>query len=394
MRRLQETQRVELGFDADHVLVLSYDLNALGYADAPRRAFHEELRARIEHLPGIRSATVPAYVPLDGGAALFGIRAVDDDGATGGAAAAAGRSGAAAAPDRPLVTPVVGIAPGYFRTLGIPLRRGRDFTEDDLAETARSVIVSADLARRLWPGADPVGRRSHLGIGGRVARAGADADDAPDDATIVDVIAVAGDIPVSSVNEPRRALVYRPHTRHFEYFRTDVAIRFDGDPAAAVRAIRDELRRMDPALPVFDVRTLAQVVDREIGVQRRLTGVIASFGLAALLLATLGLYGVIAYTVAGRTHEIGVRVALGADAGDVIRLFLRDGLRLTALGLAAGLAAAITRFVASLVFDVRPLDPATIAVTAATLSLAAALAAYLPARRAARVDPMQALRGE
>ena len=151
---------------------------------------------------------------------------------------------------------------------------------------------------------------------------------------------------------------------------------------------------MDAALPLFDVRTLADLVDRELGTQRRLTALVSSFGLLALLLAALGLYGVVAYTVAGRTREIGLRIALGALDRDVVGLFVRDGLRLTAIGLAVGalLAFALGRLVASAVEGVRPLDPAAALGVLTTLAFAATLASYLPARRAARVDPMRALR--
>ena len=191
---------------------------------------------------------------------------------------------------------------------------------------------------------------------------------------------------------------YLPYTRHPMLLATGstLLVRTAGDPAAVVPALRREIREIDAALPLFDVRTLAELVDRHLGTQRRLAALVSSFGLLALMLAALGLYGVVAYTVAGRTREIGLRIALGALDRNVVGLFVRDGLRLTAIGLAAGavLAAALARLVASVVEGVHPLDPAAALGVLATLALAATLASYLPARRAARVDPMQALRVE
>lgn len=153
---------------------------------------------------------------------------------------------------------------------------------------------------------------------------------------------------------------------------------------------------MDPALPVFDTRTLAQIVDRELGFQRRLAAVVAGFGAVALLLATLGLYGVVAYTLAARTREIGVQIALGAGTGEVVGLFVRDGMRLAAIGPGIGgaLALALGHVVASIVFGIEPLDPAAALGTAATLAAATLVASAIPARRAARVEPMVVLRGE
>src|SRR5690606_27194126 len=196
--------------------------------------------------------------------------------------------------------------------------------------------------------------------------------------------------------EGHSAVVYLPHNRHIAFARTTLAVRAAGDAAAVTRAVREEIRRMDPALPVFDTRTLAQIVDRELGFQRRLAAVVAGFGAVALLLATLGLYGVVAYTVAARTREIGVQIALGAGTGEVVGLFVRDGMRLAAIGPGIGgaLALALGHVVASIVFGIEPLDPAAALGTAATLAAATLVASAIPARRAARVEPMVVLRGE
>ena len=242
--------------------------------------------------------------------------------------------------------------------------------------------MSESLARRLAPGGDPIGPRF------RQDR------DGPE----LEVVGIVRDIAASTLIEENRAVVYVPYTRHPTLVGrgATLLVRAAGALAAVVPTLRQQFRELDPTLPLFDVRTLADLVDRELGTQRRLTALVSSFGLLALLLSALGLYGVVAYTVAGRTREIGLRIALGALGSDVVALFVREGLRLSAIGLAVGvlLACALGRLVASAVEGVQPLDPAAALDVLATLALTATLASYLPARRAARVDPMQALRVE
>lgn len=367
-RKLQAMGEVDVGYDADHVVAVSFDLIAQRYGDEARAAFYEELRARVERLPGVVSLSVPAYAPLGGGviwAGAYPAPGEDPAGAAGGFTAAS-----------------VSAAPDYFRTLGVPLVAGRDLEAADYARGATAVVVSESFARRLSPGRDPIGRRFRLGR----------------DGPVVEVVGVARNVTATGLLEESFPLVYVPYTRHPTILGagSTLLVRTAGDPAAVVPALRREIRAMDATLPLFDVRTLADLVERELGTQRRLAALVSSFGLLALLLAALGLYGVVAYTVAGRTREIGLRIALGALDRNVVGLFVRDGLRLTAIGLAAGvlLALALARLVASVVEGVQPLDPAAALGVLATLALAATLASYLPARRAARVDPMLALRVE
>jgi len=367
VRKLQAMRNVDVGYDADRVVTVWFDLFTQRYGDEATATFYEELRARVARLPGVVSVSVPAYAPLGGGSLLEGVYPAPGEelaGPAGGFTAAS-----------------VSTAPDYFRTLGIPLVSGRDFGPKDFAGGATGVVVSESFARRLSPGRDPIGMRFRLGRDGNM-----------------EVIGVARNIGATGLLEENLPLVYVPYTRHPTILGmgSTLLVRTAGDPAAVVPALRREVRELDATLPLFDVRTLADLVDRELGTQRRLTALVSSFGLLALLLAALGLYGVMAYTVAGWTREIGLRIALGALDRNVVGLFVRDGLRLTAIGLAAGvlLALALGRLVASVVRDVQPLDPAAALGVLATLSLAATLASYLPARRAARVDPMRALRVE
>src|SRR5690606_32157810 len=366
VRKLQAMGEVDVGYDADRVVAVSFDLVAQRYGDEARAAFYDELRARVARLPGVVSASVPAYAPLGGGTILWAVQPAP--GEDGGQTTAG------------MVAMSAGVAPDYFRTLGVPLVAGRDLEAADYASGASAVVVSESFARRLAPGRDPIGTRFRLDR----------------DGPVLEVVGVARDIAASTLVEENRAVVYVPYTRHPTLVGAGATllVRTAGDPAAVMPPLRREIRAMDAALPLFDVRTLADLVDRELGTQRRLTALVSSFGLLALLLAALGLYGAVAYTVAGRTREIGLRIALGALDRDVVGLFVRDGLRLTAIGLAVGalLAFALGRLVASAVEGVRPLDPAAALGVLTTLAFAATLASYLPARRAARVDPMRALR--
>jgi predicted permease len=371
LRRLQATQRVDVGFDTENVLTLSFDLSSLSYSPPARAAFLTDLRARIERLPGVRSVSVPAFVPMASSAMLFSASTSGGDGSP-----AAGRECALAA--------MMGAGAANFRTLGIDILRGREMDERELASSAGTVIVSESLAAQCWPGEDAVGKLIRFdGFG-----------EAP-----LEVLGVARDISFGSAGEPELPQVYVPSTRALSTVSSaevHLLVRTAGDPAPVLPMVRAEFHRMDPRLPLFDVRTLAQVVDGKLGFQRRLTGVVAGFGALALLLAALGLYGVVAFTVAGRTREIGVRMALGARPGQVVGGFVRDGFRLALVGCAAGgvLSLASGRLIGAFAPGIRPADPVAFAAVGCVLGLVTLLATYLPARAASRVDPMEALRAD
>jgi len=269
------------------------------------------------------------------------------------------------------------VGPGYFDTLRLPLVAGRDVSDRDRAGSPDVVIVNETMARRYWP----EGRA----LGGKV-KAGD---------RWLEVVGVAADAKYSSLNERPRAFMYLPVDQWYRPAMR-LVVRTAGPPEAAIGAVRDAVRRVDPALPLFDVQTFAEHRAFSFFVFEMTATLLGAFGAIAALLAGLGLYGVVAQSVGQRTREIGVRMSLGATAGDVRRLVVGQGVRLAGAGVALGLAAALplTRLFAPQLLGVAPHDPLSYGATALALSGIVALACYLPARRAARLDPVQALRKE
>jgi predicted permease len=373
MRRLQSAGEARLGFDTEQILLATFDLSSLGYTPTARAQFYAELRERAARLSGVRAVTVPASVPLVGPISVEGI--APSAGAAGEETGAGGGGG--------LTAVQLPVAPDYFATLGIPVLRGRPIERRDLESATPVAVVSEGFARRHFNGEDPIGRGIFL------------QRNRSEDMR-VEVVGVAADIAFDELGAEPRSHFYLPYTKSFEPFETTMALRAAGDPALVAPALRELLRGLDPNLPVFDLRTLEQVVEARLGTQRGLTGLVASFGALALSLAALGLYGLIAFTVAGRTREIGIRIALGAGEGQVTRYLLMDGARLVALGLAIGslLALAVGRLIASAVSGTVAADPVTLIGVGVAMAAVALLATYLPARRGARVDPMVALRRE
>src|ERR1041384_6772530 len=274
------------------------------------------------------------------------------------------------------------VVPGYFHLMAIPVLAGRDFTERDDSSAAPVTIVSATTARRFWPGENPVGARIRLGD---VVRG-----------PLVEVVGVVGDVRYGSLESPEpRPMLYFP-LRYTGQRVMTVLLRTAGEPAALTAAVRRELLALDPVQPVSAVRTLDEVVSTTMSPRRFNVVVLGVFAGTALLLAGIGLYGVMAYAVTQRTREIGVRLALGAEGRGVVAMVLRDSFRLVAAGVALGLAGALVldRALASLLFQVGPHDPPSLLAASVALVLVALLGSYLPARRAARVDPLTALRAE
>lgn len=243
-RRVQVAGATDLGYDADRVVAFSFDLYAQRYGPEARAAFIDELQARVATIPGVESATVPAFIPLAGGGAIVSVQRVGETSGDAGIPAAGTGQGAA-------ITIAVGVGEDYFRTLGIPILHGRALEAHDIRASADVAVVSESLARRLWPGQNAVGRRIIVGSG--------------ESAREVEVVGVARDVVASDVVEGHTVVVCLPHGRLFAFARTTLAVRTAGAPVIVIRAVREEIRRMDPALPVFDVQTLAQIVDRELG---------------------------------------------------------------------------------------------------------------------------------
>jgi putative ABC transport system permease protein len=271
------------------------------------------------------------------------------------------------------------VSDGYFEMMGIPVLSGRTFDSRDTARAPRVAVVGASFARNAFPNEDAIGKRFRI----------------RDEGDWLTVIGVVGDSRHRSLKAPPAQQVYTTHEQDPRIFACVMA-RTAGDPMAAAQAVRQAIWSVDPDQPVWNVRSMDMLIDTARGPSRAVGRLLAAFALVALFLAAVGLYGVLSQLVAQRTREIGIRMALGASAGRVLGLVVARGMILTAIATALGLAgaAALSRLLASLLFGVRPLDPVTFAAASATLAAAALLACWLPARRAARVDPALALAEE
>ena len=348
--------QVDPGFTTEHVVTLA--MRPSGAA----QPFYAEIGARVRALPGVDAAGLISSLPLGPGTTLNVFP-------HGGSRLPSGQS---------IQSAWRLVDGGYFAAMQIPLLRGRGF--DGLApeEAARSVVLSSRLAKTLWGDADPIGRQIDPGGGGRLLR----------------VIGVVGDVRNRSLATEATPAFYWSFHR-FVYGPMRLVVRSPRDTAEVVAAVRREVRAVDPAAPIFQVRTMAEVRAESLREERLLLGLLWAFTAVALLLAALGTYGVVAFSVQQRTREFGIRVALGAQAGDVRGLVLRQAAALTALGAGIGLLGAwlASGLVARLLFGVQPFDVPSYAIATAALALVAILAAALPARRAARLDPVLALAG-
>jgi predicted permease len=365
VRGLGAARSVRPGFNPSGAVELSFDLNLQGYDEQRGRAFQKELLGRVRRLPGVRSATLTDNVPLS----------LAYENSTVYAEGQPFKSSS----ELPLAVPFT-VGSDYFKTMEIPLVAGRDFDERDGAKDARAAIVNETFARKFWPGQEATGKRFSI--------------NGPGDAYLT-VVGVAADGKYNSLAEEPQPAFYRPLAHDYSGFTTLVA-RVEGDPRAAIPAIRREAQQLDPTLPLFGVKTLNEHMQVPLFPVRVAAIVLGSFGLLALALAAVGIYGVMSYVVAGRTREIGLRMALGADHRSVLRLIVGQGARLAAVGLAVGalVAFAAARLLTSLLYGVSPADPLTFTAVALLLASVALLACLVPARRATKVDPMVALRYE
>jgi putative ABC transport system permease protein len=337
-------------------------------ANAP--VFKARLVDRLNEIPGVVAASAASCAPLSSACSrsvVFGIDGVSLD--RGGNSAEIG---------------VHSVGPDYFEALGIALVRGRGLTPQDRAGSPRAVVINAAAADRFFPGVDPVGRRitvatSYFAGGTEYA----------------EVVGVAADVRYDAIDHDPRPQVYYSALQNTSP-RGLFVVRTRGDAAAIIPAIREAVQSVDPDLPVFNVETMDERVSSALSRMRFGTILLGAFAAAALLLAGIGVYGVMAYSVAQRTREVGIRMALGASAADVLRMVLRQGLLIVLFGVAAGVvgATALSRVLEGLLYDVRAVDPVSFSVMAAVLVASAAIACYLPARRATRVEPSAALRSE
>jgi predicted permease len=350
--------RAEKGFSAPTVLAADVQIPTARYGeDAQRDRFYRRLVAQLAAQPGVASAAVVSALPLQGEIWIDNVSVPGDT-----------RSGW----QQPTAN-VRFISPDYFRTMGIPLRSGRPFTDADQRHVA---IVSEGLARILWPGQNPIGRQITDGDKAR------------------EVIAVAGDVRAEA-DKPPVAMIYRPY---WDWSPRNVILvaRAAGDPRSIAGALRSAVSSIDSEVPLAQIRTMQEVLDESVAQRRFQMWLAGAFAATALLLATLGIYGVVSYTVTRRTNELGIRMALGAQAHQLYTMVVRQAMRPVAIGLVVGLAGAwaVGRLVSGLLYQVNPRDPELLAITAVLLIATGLTAASLPARRAMRMSPMNALRDE
>jgi len=365
----QKVTNSDLGFKPDHVLSLQLFLPPDRYpSENPmkRRQFVEQVEKRMNALPGVQSAGVVNFLPLTGfwGTTSFLLR-----GQT------AQKQDQAPEADNRIVTP------GYLRTMGIPLLRGRNFTDADRAGGLQVAMINQTMAKQFYKGKDPVGEALNLGSA-----------DKPD---WWQIVGVTGDVRAFGQDQPTHADIYRPFDQR-PFPLVAFTLRTETDPASMVKAAEEAMWSVDPGLPVLKAIPMDLLASQTLAVRRASSALISAFAVLALVLACIGIYGVMAYAVTQRKQEIGVRMALGAGRGDVLRMMMGLGVRLTLFGVVLGLvgALALTRLMASLLFEVNAMNPLIFLIAAMVLIAVAMAASYLPARRAASIDPMRALRTE
>jgi putative ABC transport system permease protein len=355
--------RVDAGLNTRNVLTAGLSLPKYKYPDVSRqRTFYQQALERIRHVPGVEHAAVTYFLPFSTyGTDWFTIEGRPD--LTG---------------DNAPQAKFGFISEDYFRTMGIAMMKGRDFNERDTPDAPPVVIINPAAARQFWPNEDPIGKRI------------------TSQRKVREIVGVSGEVKQAGLDKPSDPEIFLAYQQAPYLFLQKLAVRTTDDPMKMVAAIRHEVQAIDQDLPLTGIKTMDQYLSESIANPRFQSRVLSLFAAIALLLAAVGLYGVMSYAVAQRTHEIGVRVALGARSSDVLKLVVGKGLRLTLIGIAIGLVAAValTRLLASLLFGVSTTDPATFVIIALLLISVALLACYLPARRATKVDPMVALRYE
>jgi len=363
LRTLQNLRAVDTGFGKDNVLLASINPSLNGYTADKSRLFFNELLTRTRALPGVTAASVASDSPLSGG---WDRNTIVVEGYT-------------PREDEKMDIDATYISPDYFRTLDITFVSGRDFTAQDTIGSPKVVIINEMMARYFFGSSNPIGRRIGL-------------DKIPDQT----IVGVVKDAKYVDLRQPMRRHFYTPIMQEPNLFALVLQAKTSGQAESMIGPVRNEIREMDPHLPLYDVMTLSGEIDQSLTQERLLTWLTTSFSLLGTLLVVLGLYGVLTFSVARRTREIGIRLALGAQRRDVFKLIVTHGLILVLIGTALGTAAslAITRLFATLLFGVRPTNAFTFVIAALGLTAVALVACYIPARRATKVDPLVALRYE
>ena len=363
-RSLLALQRVDPGFDGDHLLTAQFRL-PVGKYDTPEKIWTmfdrtvKELRA----IPGVKAAALARSSPLSGNGESYPITI------EGKPPVAAG------AEPQMIIDPVT---TDYFKTMSIPMFLGRDITDNDRAGAPGVIIVNKSFADQTWPGQSPIGKRLKFS-----------------DDDYRTVIGVVGDTKHYTLNEHPQFIGYIPHAQRPQIF-TSVVVRTAGNPLDYAKSVRDAIWRVDKDQPIWRFRAMDQDLESSVSAKKAMMWLTGSFAIVALLVAAVGIYGVLSYTMSQRTQEVGIRIALGADANAVTRMVIGEGVKLVGVAVVAGLltAAGAARLLQNQLFGVRPTDAVTFIVVTAVLSIVAILACYIPARRASRVDPVVALRSD
>jgi putative ABC transport system permease protein len=370
----QHVIKADLGFQADHLLSLEVLLPTNRYPPKDQtktRALVEDVVKRMNALPGVRSAGATNYLPLSGfwGTSNFLLRGQ-----------APPKQGQAPEADDRVITPE------YLHTMAIPLLRGRNFTDADRAGSPQVILINQTMADRFFKGRNPIGEEVNLNP---------PSQGAPDKPDWWRIVGVVGDVKAFGQDQPTHADIYHPFAQQPDPL-IAFTLRTATEPASMMKSAEQALWSVDPELPVFKMVIMDQLADQSLAVRRASSVLVSAFAVLALVLACIGIYGVMAYSVTQRTPEIGVRMALGARRVDVLRLIMGFGIRLTLVGVLIGLVGAFvsTRLMTSLLFEVSAANPLAFFIPAALLVAVTVLAAYLPARRAASIDPMRALRAE
>jgi len=368
IQSLWRLQNVNSGLQSQNVMTFNVALPEIKYNYAKQSQFFVDLKARLETAPGVQSVSSVYPLPLSGD--RFSISFQID-----------GRP--VPEKDEPsgdfFTTGV-----GYFRTMGIPILKGRDFDQNDRHGSTPVIIITDTFARQHFPNEDPIGKRIHPGISSIEG----------EDSTMREIVGVVGDVRNRELNTEPRPAFYVPQTQ-IPFSQMAMVVKTNNEPQSLISGVTKDVAGMDPDLPLFGVRTMEEYLSASVATPRFNTTLLSIFAAVALVLTVVGLYGVMSYSVAQRTNEIGIRIALGAQGRDVLMMIVKQGSKLILIGLAIGLlgAIAVTRLMESLLFGVTAKDPLTFAAVAMLLAIVALLACYVPAWRATKVDPMEALRG-